>query len=128
MSLVINVEKFPNFPSILEEIERLDRENRLRDIPVLKRDAAKIQNQEGKTRSSAVEPRQTKQAGSRPVVLHHSIDPAILRDDTRLTENAEKLSNEELALLYEDILKPLDFYLILHERRNQLTENEEICC
>ena len=45
-----------------------------------------------------------------------SIDPAILKDETRLTEAAKELSNEELALLYEDILKPLDFYAILFTR------------
>ena len=52
------------------------------------------------------------------------IDPAKLQGEARLTEAANKLSNEELTLLYEDILKPLDFYSILHERSR---ENEDLC-
>ena len=48
------------------------------------------------------------------------IDRAKLQADTRLTEAANKLSDEELALLYEDILKPLDFFGMLHERRKWL--------
>lgn len=48
------------------------------------------------------------------------IDRAKLQADSRLTEAANKLSDEELALLYEDVLKPLDFYGMLHERRKRL--------
>ena len=36
----------------------------------------------------------------------------------RLTENAKKLSDEELHLLELDIFKPLDFYEILFDRVN----------
>ena len=43
----------------------------------------------------------------------------ILRQDSRLTAAALKLSKREMALLYEDILKPLDVYAILRERRKQ---------
>ena len=42
------------------------------------------------------------------------IDRAKLLNDSRLTETAKQLSDEELALLYEDVLKPLDFYAVLH--------------
>jgi len=42
------------------------------------------------------------------------IDRAKLLNDSRLTEAAKQLSDEELALLYEDVLKPLDFYAVLH--------------
>ena len=50
------------------------------------------------------------------------IDREKLKDEPRLTEAAKKLSDEELTLLYEDILKPLDFYSILHERRKEREE------
>ena len=43
-----------------------------------------------------------------------TIDRAKLENDSRLTEAAKQLSDEELALIYEDILKPLDFYSLLH--------------
>ena len=42
------------------------------------------------------------------------IDRSKLENNSRLTEAAKQLSDEELALLYEDILKPLDFYAVLH--------------
>ena len=44
-------------------------------------------------------------------------DRAKVQSDSRLTEAAKQLSDEELALLYEDILKPLDFYAMLLERK-----------
>ena len=43
-----------------------------------------------------------------------TIDRTKLLNDSRLTEAAKQLSDEELALLYEDVLKPLDFYAVLH--------------
>lgn len=47
------------------------------------------------------------------------VDRDTLLTDTRFTDAARNLSDEELAELYEDILKPLDFYAMLHERRKQ---------
>ena len=47
-------------------------------------------------------------------------DRVKIQNNSRLTEAANQLSDEELALLYEDILKPLDFYAMLHERRKKL--------
>ena len=55
-----------------------------------------------------------------------SIDRATVESDSRLTENAKKLSNEELALLYEDILKPLDFNSILFERMRLFEQGERV--
>lgn len=49
-----------------------------------------------------------------------AIDRAKILGDHRLTEAAKKLNDEELALLYVDILKPLDFNEMLHERRKEL--------
>ena len=47
-------------------------------------------------------------------------DRVKIQNDSRLTEAAKQLSDEELMLLYEDILKPLDFYAMLHERQKKL--------
>ena len=47
------------------------------------------------------------------------VDRDTLLTDRRFTNAARNLSDEELAELYEDILKPLDFYAMLHERRKQ---------
>ena len=54
------------------------------------------------------------------------IDTDKLLRDPRLTDAARKLSKEEMALLYEDILKPLDVYSILRYRRAQMETSEEI--
>ena len=43
-----------------------------------------------------------------------TIARAKLLNDSRLTEAAKQLSDQELALLYEDVLKSLDFYAVLH--------------
>ena len=43
----------------------------------------------------------------------------LLRQDSRLTAAARELSKEQMVLLYEDILKPLDVFSILRERRKQ---------
>lgn len=40
--------------------------------------------------------------------------------DSRLTASARKLSKEQMALLYEDILKPLDMYAIMRQRKEQM--------
>ena len=42
------------------------------------------------------------------------IDRARIQNDSRLTEAAKELSDEALAFLYEYVLKPLDFYAVLH--------------
>jgi len=47
------------------------------------------------------------------------VDRDTLLTDRRFTDAARNLSDEELAELYEDIVKPLDFYAMLHERRKQ---------
>ena len=48
----------------------------------------------------------------------------LLRQDSRLTAAAQELSNEQMVLLYEDILKPLDVFSILRERRKQTEESD----
>ena len=42
------------------------------------------------------------------------IDRAGIQNDSRLTEPAKELRDGALAFLYEYVLKPLDFYAVLH--------------
>ena len=49
----------------------------------------------------------------------------LLCHDSRLTDAARKLSKEEMTSLYEDILKPLDVFSILLERRKQTEGSNE---
>ncbi len=141
MSMVVDIDNLPNFSSIFEEIERRNRQNRPRAHTAIVANTATIHQQERKPRSPTVrQPESTKRSNltrrgsdptsNKPKVPHSPrlrirsapcsvIDREKLKDEPRLTEAAKKLSDEELALLYEDILKPLDFYSILHERRKQ---------
>ena len=50
--------------------------------------------------------------------------PDNLQRDSRFTEAAKKLSKEEMALLYEDIVKPLDVYSILTEKRREMRHHK----
>lgn len=43
----------------------------------------------------------------------------------RLTDAARKLREEQMALSYEDSIKPLDIYFILRQRRAQMQEDDE---
>ena len=43
--------------------------------------------------------------------------------ETRLTPAAQKLTSQEMALLYEDIFKPLDVFSILCARKRRREEN-----
>ena len=149
MSMVIDIDNLPNLSSIFEEIEKRNRENRgnrPRAFTAMEPSRAEINNHERKPRSCTViqcEPTKCipnhgrrasdptgirlSKAPSRVRIQSApcpSIDRAILKDEPRLTEAAKKLSNEELALLYEDILKPLDFYSILFTRLNLASDNK----
>lgn len=142
MSMVIDIDNFPNFSSIFDEIERRNsenKENRPRASTTMELSTAEICTQERKPRSCTVVQRESTEC--KPNLARRASDPTgmrltaappririqsapcpsidrtmILKDEPRLTEAAKDLSNEELALLYEDILKPLDFYSILLTR------------
>ena len=136
MSVIVEIENFPSLSSVLQELEKLEKKGPSYSPKPVRRT---IDNEIRKVRSLTIlapELPQQKQAGRRgsdptsdrsgssvpqprlrfQSALLPSIDPAILEGDTRLTENSKKLSNEELALLYEDVLKPLDFNSILFQR------------
>jgi len=143
MSMVIDIDNFPNFSSIFDEIERRNSENkekRPRASTTMELSTAEIYTQERKPRSCTVvqrestecKPNLARRRASDPTGIRLTAAPSririqsapcpsidrtmILKDEPRLTEAAKDLSNEELALLYEDILKPLDFYSILLTR------------
>ena len=50
--------------------------------------------------------------------------PDKLQRDSRFTEAAKKLSKEEMELLYEDIVKPLDVYSILTKKRREMRDHK----
>ena len=146
MSLVIDIDNLPDFRSVFEEIERRNKEARPRARTTIETNTTKISNQERKPRSFTVmqpdtskhsnlsrrgsDPTSDKLKETQPRLRICSAPcPVVnrdkLKDEPRLTEAAKKLSDEELTLLYEDILKPLDFYSILSERWNE-RENEQI--
>ena len=127
--MVINIDNLPNFTSIFEEIEKRSRENRVGAFTTVEANTAKIRKPLKKTKPLAVTQRESTKLStfgrnaidsasrsscrvierrvcnrSVPCLL---IDPAKLQGEPRLTEAANKLSNEELASLYEDILKPV---------------------
>ena len=61
---------------------------------------------------------------SAPCQLTNTDKPKVR--DSRLTAAAEKLSEEELALLEEDIFKPLDVYAIVRRIREQTVLSEDL--
>ena len=126
MSMVINIDNLPNFTSIFEEIEKRSRENRVGAFTTVEANTAKIRKPLRRTKSLAVTQRESTQRSTFGRNASYSasrsscrvierrvcsrsvpcplIDPAKLQGEPRLTEAANKLSNEELTLLYEDIL------------------------
>ena len=145
MSVTINLEDFQSWSEIFTEIKR--RRN-LKAFSVIEPDIANIQHQERKPRTfSAIEARTTEDdasereaIGRRTSQIHGRLRPRkkstpcpatdpdtdILQRDSRLTDAARKLSKEEMTLLYEDILKPLDIFSILREQRAQMVFSEQM--
>ena len=135
MSLEINVEDFPNLFSVFEAIEQKGErfvvserakhhkeERKLRSSTTIERQPAKRQNVGRRASDSTGQTLKVGQPRERiwsapPCPL---FDRVKIQNDSRLTEAAKQLSDEELALLHEDILKPLDFYAMLHEKRKKL--------
>ncbi|CAH3117700.1 unnamed protein product [Porites lobata] len=139
MSLEINLEDFPNLLSVFEEIERrelrrsfpsadpevenlLDRERKPSAFTTLEGRPEGPNTDRDRRASEPV--RQTLDVSQSRFRIHSAppylpVDRDTLLTDRRFTDAARNLSDEELAELYEDILKPLDFYAMLHERRKQ---------
>ena len=145
MSVTINLEDFQSWSEIFTEIKR--RRN-LKAFSVIEPDIANKQHKERKPRTfSAIEARkieddasETEAIGRGPSQIHSRLRPRknstpcpatdldtdILQHDSRLTDAAQKLSKEEMALLYEDILKPLDIFSILRKQRAQMVFAEQM--
>ena len=66
----------------------------------------------------------SQQKNSRVYGLEAHHNPENLRRDPRFTDASKKLSKKEMALLYEDIVKPLDVYSILIEKRKDMSERK----
>lgn len=110
MSVIIHVEDFPNMLAILQELERQEKQKSLNIVqPVTE----EIRNQERKPTLIAVKQLEPIKRCER-----------LLCED-KLTPAAKTLNDEQLALIYEDILKPLDFASILHERRKLADSKKE---
>ena len=146
MTVTIDIEKFrSNWTAIFMEIEK---QINLKEFSFIEPATASIHNRirPRKQRSfSEMEPASMidyKQGCKQEVIGHRrnvqkprernnsmstpKIDTDKMLRDPRLTDAARKLSKKEMKLLYEDILKPLDVYSILRERRAQLELREEM--
>lgn len=140
MTVTIDIEKFRNnCTAIFMEIEK---QINLKEFSFIQPATASIHNRNRpkKARSfSEMEPASRidyKQGCKQKVIDHRrnvqqprerinsvstpKIDTDKMLRDPRLTDAARKLNKEEMELLYEDILKPLDVYSILQKRRGQL--------
>ena len=143
MSIIIDIDNFPSLSSVLRGLERQEEMMFSSTIKAL-RPTGDHQARKPRSFTTLVPTTGSKRekrdrrgsdpTGVKPKVNQPrlrvcsapctSIDRATVESDSRLTENAKKLSNEELALLYEDILKPLDFNSILFERMKLFEQGE----
>ena len=142
MSIKIKVEDFQDWSGIFEEIKR---QQNLKVFTVIAPDTAHFTLSQGKPKclSSMSEPKRSsydkltrRVTVSGAVNQGHSsgkrlslpstsnstnnVDAKKGAQDSRLTDAAKNLTEEQMALLYEDILKPLDVYSILKQRQSQM--------
>ena len=140
MSVIINMEDFQDWSEIFMEIER---QRNLRVFTAIEPGTSQIRRGEKKPRSPSAKEREPtelyKQMGESEGKVNSNqltipqrhvrsnstpcsvIDTKELHRDSRLTDAALKLNDEQMMLLYEDILKPLDVYSILREQRKQMS-------
>ena len=139
MSLKIDIENFSGWSEIFRELEKHEKSKELpaakvsetvkertaRLFRVREREATthhkmgRLASEGGAISQKRVPNPSLSRQTSLPCYSGSTFDATKVRADPRLTDAAAKLSHEELALLYEDVLKPLDFYSMLHERRKQ---------
>ena len=117
----------------------IKRQTNLKTFALIAPDTANVDRQGAKSRSlshSKMDQERTSKKGSEREAIPRkrrnsapcpTIDTGLLqlRRDPRLTAAARKMSDEELALLYEDIFKPLDVYSILLQRKAQMNVLED---
>ena len=102
MSVIINVEDFPNMLAVLQELERQEKQ---KSLNIMQPVTDETSEQEREPTLVAVKELEA---------IKHC--ERVLCED-RLTPAAKTLNDEQLALIYADIFKPLDFASIMHERR-----------
>ena len=103
MSMIMNVEDFPNMLAILQELERQEKQ---KSLYIMHPVTDETSDQGRKPTLAAVKKLEPIKHCERVIC------------ENRLTAAAAKtLNDEQLALIYEDIFKPLDFASIMHERR-----------
>ena len=143
MSVTIHLEDFQSWSEVFQEIER-QRNIRLFEIiqpnPSAIRYREKnrgsfLEVKEGRRRFSGRENRchipteeqsrvRLRSAPCTTISEMNTNNPENLQRDPRFTDAAKKLSKKEMALLYEDIVKPLDVYSILIEKRKEMSERK----
>ena len=138
MSVTIHLEDFQSWSEIFEEIEKQRKMKLFKFIqpnPSLIHDRGKKREsflrrvQEGSRisfggannniyKSAGIQPI-ARSASSPCCAVSDGIKPCNLHNDSRFTEAAKKLSKEKMALLFEDIVKPVDVYSILSGKRKE---------
>ena len=142
MSITIQLEDFQSWSEVFQEI---DRQSNMRLFEIIKPNPSAIRYREkrgsilgvyeGRRRFSEREnrghiPREEQsrvRLTSSPCTTISEINtdnPENLRQDPRFTDAARMLSKEEMALLYQDIVKPVDVYSILIEKRKEMSERK----
>ena len=142
MSITIHLEDFQSWSEVFQEIER---QSNMRLFEIIKPNTSAISYREKRgsilgvnetrRRFSETENRGHIPRGEQSRVRLRSSpcttmsemrtdDPENLQQDPRFTDAARMLSKEEMALLYQDIVKPVDVYSILIEKRKEMSERK----
>ena len=137
ISLCIDIEKFPNMTAVLKEVER---QRNLRIFSAIAPDQTNIhkpltrtmstsrpealnKHQNAKRQASDPSNSRRNRLSSTPC---STIDHWKPKFDGRLTAAAKKLSEEELRLLEEDILKPVDVFFVLRQIREETVSSDQL--
>ena len=137
MSLCIDIEKFPNMSAVLKEVER---QRNLRIFSAIAPDQTNIHKPLTRTMSTSRpealnKHKNAKRQASDPSNSRRNrlsstpcstIDHWKPKFDGRLTAAAKKLSEEELRLLEEDILKPVDVFFVLRQIREETVSSDQL--
>ena len=142
MSIIIHLEDFQSWSEVFQEIER---QRKMRSFEIIQPGQSTIHGRENKRRSSLEVPQKRRfsegeknhanpakvywraRLTSTPCATISKINsniPDNLQRDARFTEAAKTLSKEEMTSLYEDIVKPLDAYYILTEKRREMRDHK----
>ena len=142
MSITIQLEDFQSWSEVFQEIER---QSNMRLFEIIKPNPSAIRYREkrgsisgvneGRRRFSERENRghipreeqsrvRLRSSPCTTISEMNTDNPENLQQDPRFTDAARMLSKEEMALLYQDIVKPVDVYSILIEKRKEMSERK----